>query len=51
MVPDARVAVMPPIDKPLLGGQMGLDLNIFSWLLSGPVDYLISLIAVLAGLS
>jgi Zn-dependent protease len=36
---------------PLLGGQMGLDLNIFSWLLSGPVDYLISLIAVLAGLS
>lgn len=36
---------------PLIGGQLGMDLNIFSWLLSGPVDYLIGLIAVIAGLT
>lgn len=34
---------------PLLGNQMGVDLNIFSWLLSGPVDYLIRLILQITG--
>ena len=36
---------------PLVGGQLGLDLNIFSWLLSGPIDYLLELIARIAGLT
>jgi Zn-dependent protease len=36
---------------PLIGSHMGLDLNIFSWLLGGPVDYLIQLIASIAGLT
>lgn len=36
---------------PLIGGQLGLDLNIFSWLLSGPIDYLLELIARIAGLT
>ena len=36
---------------PLVGSQLGVDLNIFSWLLSGPVDYLIELIASVAGLT
>jgi hypothetical protein len=36
---------------PLIGSHMGLDLNIFSWLLGGPVDYLIQLIASVAGLT
>lgn len=34
---------------PLLGGQLGIDLNIFSWLIGVPKDYLIELIAWLAG--
>ncbi len=36
---------------PLIGGQLGLDLNIFSWLLSGPIGYLLELIASVAGLT
>lgn len=36
---------------PLIGGQLGINLNIFSWLLAGPVDYLIELIASIAGLT
>lgn len=36
---------------PLVGSQLGLDLNIFSWLLSGPIGYLIELIARIAGLT
>lgn len=36
---------------PLIGSQLGLDLNIFSWLLGGPIDYLIELIASIAGLT
>jgi Zn-dependent protease len=35
---------------PLIGNQLGVDLNIFSWLLSGPVDYLIRVILNLTGL-
>jgi Zn-dependent protease len=36
---------------PLIGSNLGIDLNIFSWLLRAPVDYLIELIAVLTGLT
>lgn len=36
---------------PLIGGRLGIDLNIFSWLLGAPVDYLIQIILTLAGLS
>lgn len=36
---------------PLIGGQLGLDLNIFSWLLSGPIGYLLELITSVAGLT
>ena len=36
---------------PRVGSQLGLDLNIFSWLLSGPIGYLIELIARIAGLT
>jgi Zn-dependent protease len=36
---------------PFIGSHMGLDLNIFSWLLGGPVNYLIQLIASIAGLT
>jgi Zn-dependent protease len=36
---------------PFIGRHMGLDLNIFSWLLGGPVNYLIQLIASIAGLT
>ncbi len=35
---------------PLIGGQLGVDLNIFSWLVGVPVDYLIGLILNLTGL-
>jgi Zn-dependent protease len=35
---------------PLIGGQLGLDLNIFSWLVGIPVDYLIGLILKVTGL-
>lgn len=35
---------------PLLGGQLGINLNIFPWLLGGPVDYLIELILKVTGL-
>lgn len=35
---------------PLIGGQLGIDLNIFSWLVRGPVDYLIKAILTLTGL-
>lgn len=35
---------------PLIGGQLGVDLNIFSWLVGVPVDYLIRLILSLTGL-
>ena len=34
---------------PMIGAQLGIDLNIFSWLLTGPRDYLIDLIAWLTG--
>ena len=34
---------------PLIGGQLGIDLNIFSWLVGGPVDYLIRAILKLTG--
>jgi Zn-dependent protease len=35
---------------PVIGAQLGINLNIFSWLLSGPVDYLIETILTLTGL-
>jgi Zn-dependent protease len=35
---------------PLVGGKLGVDLNIFSWLVGVPVDYLIGLILKLTGL-
>lgn len=35
---------------PLIGGQLGVDLNIFSWLVGVPVDYLIGLILKVTGL-
>ena len=35
---------------PLIGKQLGIDLDIFSWLVGVPVDYLIRLILRLAGL-
>ncbi len=35
---------------PLIGGQLGINLNIFSWLVGVPVDYLIGLILKLTGL-
>ena len=35
---------------PLIGNQLGVDLDIFSWLVGVPVDYLIRLILSLAGL-
>ena len=35
---------------PLIGGQLGLDLNIFSWLVGVPVNYIIRLIHSLTGL-
>lgn len=34
---------------PLLGGRLGVNLNIFSWLIGGPVNFLIELIAALTG--
>ncbi len=34
---------------PLLGSQLGVDLNIFPWLVGAPVDFLIGIIATLAG--
>ena len=34
---------------PLLGGRLGVNLNIFSWLIGGPVEFLIELIAALTG--
>lgn len=34
---------------PLVGGRLGMDLNIFSWLIGGPVEYLFGLIALLTG--
>jgi len=36
---------------PMVGGQLGFDLNIFPWLIGPPVDYLIDLIASLTGLT
>jgi Zn-dependent protease len=36
---------------PLIGAQLGLDLNLFRWLVGVPVDMLWDLIDVLAGLS
>ncbi len=34
---------------PLLGGRLGVNLNIFSWLIGGPVNFLIELILTLTG--
>ena len=34
---------------PLLGGRLGVNLNIFSWLIGGPVNFLIELIIALTG--
>lgn len=34
---------------PLLGNQLGLDLNFMTWLLTAPVSYLIRLIATITG--
>ncbi len=34
---------------PLLGGRLGVNLNIFPWLIGGPVNFLIELIAALTG--
>src|SRR5690606_4908965 len=34
---------------PFLGAQVGLDLNIFGWLVGVPAEYLIELIATLTG--
>ena len=35
---------------PMIGGQIGVDLSISPWLIGGPVEYLLDLIASLAGL-
>ncbi len=34
---------------PFIGGRLGMDLNIFKWLIGAPVDYLFGLIAILTG--
>jgi Zn-dependent protease len=34
---------------PFIGGRLGVDLNIFSWLIGVPVDYLFRLVAFLTG--
>ena len=36
---------------PLLGRQIGVNLNIFSWLVGGPVRFLIEAISMLTGIS
>ncbi len=34
---------------PFIGGRLGVDLDIFRWLIGGPVDYLFRLVAFLTG--
>ncbi|HLF59384.1 MAG TPA: site-2 protease family protein [Alphaproteobacteria bacterium] len=36
---------------PLLGDRIGVNLNVFPWLVGGPVEYLIGVIRVLTGIS